>query len=736
MPDSHKKSDSSATFPESASNSDELVVVSYEQIPLDKADSLERPVGSSRPRAIVPPDTETTGRTVPWLVGGPSSSRPRAQTLPYSPQMQDFNDKPESVPAVSGIRSNTPAPADVQEALENAERLSAEISSAARPGRLPDLTGLFEDETEVDTYVEQSQAFRGLGPGTRISTQKAVRQTLPALENEPDSANSAPEVTYDGPNMLPPALPRKELCPTRPVVYSRSAALPPKPQLPASVRPQLKPSTIANAPLQEVRTAPPVTLPRIKEKVSMWSRMRGAVGQKLAAAKESVSGFVRKHKAGVAVAAATSLAAATGAGLYMNQSQSTDSRDNADNTYQTVDTPAPSSSAEEAPAPVKTPKTVEAPPVQQNVEKAPAAPRKFSKKLEDSKSPLVQDIINNGKAQLSGSILGNTMLMPFAGLANDAQKAELSKLQRSINLGMGVFFNEHFGTPDKVATSMKDPNLRSLYSTAKVMKEKGWTPPSLTKDKYPEEYQLAVRIFEDSHLLGLDKTDNLDPSVQARVNGNMFQAKKNGDTLQLQKADGSYHVVLEAVFNIFDGKTAHDTLQTVTGTSLAPPPTTDLNKLNSAPSHTLNQSNPTTPVVPILQNNYMGGQPALISRGPDTGDVDAEWEVLGQAMDQLAAEKKVFEKDLVLEVEVAGGLSRRELHSLLIGAVGEKLAMLYPMADRNQVVGMVKRFGYIGFHLVDADPATGKCQVKVYKNVYKILKAVLDKKIVRQPANS
>lgn len=732
MQDSRKKSDPPANSPETSFTPEELVVVPYEQVPLDQGDRISRPIIPPRNRVVVPPVSVPNSRTIPWGVDNKDDVKPKSPTIPYTDRLLDPNAKPESTPVASGIRMNTPAPADIMETRENAERISAEISSAARPGRLPDLAGLFSDDDEVAAYVDQSHAFRGLNPLCRNVTQRAVEKTIPTP--------------------IPPKLPKQVLSPeqreyyaNQPIVQDRLANLPPSPISPPvpAPTPTLAPVTASKSVEKPAVLAPPQfssspvaapsqdgaahrshevvePAPAPEKPKSLWSRMTGKVGEKLSSARDAVTGFVRKHKAGVAVAAATSLAAATGAGLYMNQSQDTDQQNNTDNTYQTVDTPAPSTSMMEAPAPV-----------QNNTENEPAAPRKFAKVLENSKSPLVQDIINDGKAQLNGNILGNTMLMPFVGLANDAQKAEMGKLQRTINLGMGVFFNEHFGTPDKIAQSMKDPNLRSLYSTAKVMKEKGWAPPSLTKEKYPEAYQLAVKIFEDSRTLGLDTSDNTDPKVQARVNGNMFQAKKNGDTLQLKKSDGSYHVVLEAVFNIFDGKNAQNAVQatntvptTVNPTAPAQSPQNTVNESGSnAPQDSISVPiNPTTPT-PILQNNYMP---------PDTSDVDDEWENIGNALDQLAAEKKIFEKDLALEVTVAGGLSSRELHKLLIAAVGEKLALLYPMSNREQIVGMVKRFGYIGFHLVHADSGTGKCQVRIYKNFYRILKEILDKKVVKK----
>ena len=703
-----------------------------------------------------------------------------------------------SAQAVSGIRMNTLAPEDVQEAKDNAARMSAELTTAIRPSRIPNLTDLFENETETD--VEQSGAFQGLIPASRTITQQAAQEQLPPApapaDTGKDSRNATPEITYDGPSVIrPPAPVQGVVYPTHPIVHERPVAqlrsvsipMAPREEIPqeTGLPARLKPSTVAKPlqarPLSPVlpatpaptaaslpvikaapKTAPapaPMPVPVPEKPKSLWSRMSSKVSEKLSAAKEAVTGFVKKHKTGVTVAAVTSLAAATGAGVYAYQNNAANQPDNTDSTYQTVDTPAPTTSTTEAPAPVKAPKNIEAP-VKKTVDKAPDAARKFAKNIENSKSPLIQDIITKGEAKLNGNILGSTMLQPFQGLANDAQRAELTKFQASINLGMGVFFNEHFGTAEKTAQSMKDPNLRNLYSTAKVMKEKGWAPASLTKDKYPEEYRLATRIFEDSRALGLDKTDNPDSKVQARVNGNMFQAKKNGDTLQLKKTDGSYHVVLETIFNIFDGKNVHDSLTA----AVTPAQASGLNpSTNAAASQGLNNTPGTgagtdavidapqdgvsmpdagpsdngggmTPATPtILQNNYNSPRlPESDVRMSADKELDDEWDAIGRAMDQLAAEKSMFEQDLSLEVEMSGGLSSRELHSQLIAAVGEKLAMLYPMANREQVIGMVKRFGYIGFHLVHADPATGKCQVKVYKNVYKILKEVLDKKAVRE----
>lgn len=789
MQDGRKKSE------RDPNNDHGLRVVPYEELPLDQVQQTPRPVTRPAPdKIIIIPQAVRTGDTIPAPWGppaDPNKSRDRRLTQPYSPYSDsvqgDRSSPPDSTPAISGIRVQTLTPeeqADIAETQQNAARISENMRTSLQPGRLPDLRGLFEDEAEIAGFVEESRIFdQATAPIKQQLTETVEQPSQPVLPKDSPEGTVVPAGKQSGKEPLPPA--------PQPVWINQYYAGQQEAEIPLVIKieapPGPQPATISstapvNVPLQkqavDTPVPPPPAMPRIDQeetilpppaRKSLWSRMKNRVNETIAAASGAIGAFVRRHKTGVAVAAATSLAAATGAGvLYQQNSQEDGSM--AASSYQSVDTPpAPqgsdslpsggeeaSSAGDQAPAsatPETTTDSADSPvPVDESpsnaAEKTPE-PRRFAKVLQDSKSPLVQDILHKGETTLNGNILSNTMLMPFWGLANNAQKAEIAQLQKSINLGMGVFFNEHFGTEAKTAQSLKDPNLRALYATAKVMKEKGWAPPSLTKEKYPDEYRLATQILQDSHTLGLDQTTDANPQVQARVNGNMFQAKKNGDTLKLRKDNGQYHIVLETVFGIFDGKNCQEALGAAAAaetTAAAPAPAQNSQPAvqGEQPAHpespagaTFQQSPPSptsAPTTTFLQNSIGGAaqQGNVFSERPDTSEIDAEWTELFQQQDLLKAERQTLEKEQLLEVSAPAGLKPSELHGLLPAIVGEKLAILYPQADREKVVGIVKRYGFIGFRLLNSDRHSGKCRVQFFKNSFRIIKEVLDKKPLRR----
>jgi hypothetical protein len=790
MQDGRKKTD------QSSGNDHGLRVVPYEELPLDKVEQLPRPVSMPAPdKIIVVPKAVRTGDTIPAPWGPPADpnrARDRRPTQPYSPYSDslqgDRSSHPDSAPAISGIRVQTLTPeeqADIEETQQNAARISENMRTSLQPGRLPDLRGLFEDEEEITGFVEESSVFdEATAPIQQQLTETVEQPSQPVLPEDSPEGTVVPAGKQSGKEPLPPA--PQPVWINQYYVDQKEAEIPLVIKIDASPKPQ--PATISstapvNVPMQkqaeDTPVPPPPAMPKIDQeqtilppparKSSIWSRMKNRVSETLAAASGAIGAFVRRHKTGVAVAAATSLAAATGAGVLYQQNSQEDGP-MAASSYQSVDTtPAPQagdnlpsggdetvSAGDQTPAsetPETTTDSADSPaPVDEApanaAEKAPET-RHFAKVLQDSKSPLVQDILHKGETTLNGNILSNTMLMPFWGLANNAQKAEMAKLQKSINLGMGVFFNEHFGTEAKTAQSLKDPNLRALYATAKVMKEKGWAPPSLTKEKYPDEYRLATQILQDSHTLGLDQTTDANPQVQARVNGNMFQAKKNGDTLKLRKDNGQYHIVLETVFGIFDGKNCQEALgaaAAVETTAAAPAPAQNSQPTvqGEQPAHPENpddgafqQSPPSptsAPTTTFLQNSIGGAaqQGNIFSERPDTSEIDAEWAELFQQQDLLKAERQTLEKEQLLEVSTPAGLKPSELHGLLPAIVGEKLATLYPQADREKVVGIVKRYGFIGFRLLNSDRNSGKCRVQFFKNSFRIIKEVLDKKPLRR----
>lgn len=791
MQDGHKKTDKN-------NNGCNLKVIAYEELPLDQADKLPRPISMPVPQPpVLPTFVVRTGDTIPAPWGAqesPRRERERRDTHPYSPfsdSADQADTKHSSSPTISGIRMQTLTPAErdeIEETNRNAAMISENMRASLQPGRLPNLTDIFADDEEVTGLVEESSLF--------AETAEPVKRTLAETVVAPDRPGTAsdqkqPQLDIEEDTLVEievgaqprpePRLPTATVSSTAPVQVpltpsARPTPVPPAPPLPKISEP---------APRQEVEKKPDTAAPLPQPaKKSLWGRMKSSVSETVAAASGAIGAFVRRHKSGVALAAATSLAAATGAGVLYQQDQQQEAQSAAPS-HQTVDTPpAPSpltavaQSSNSANETASTVGGLESSPTDSTEKVArqdsksdassPDAPsatpeqlpksRSFAKNLQESKSPLVQDILNQGETTLQGSILSNTMLMPFVGLANNAQKAELSKLQRSINLGMGVFFNEHFGTAAKTAESLKDPNLRALHSTAKVMKEKGWAPASLTKEKYPEEYRLAAQIFRDGHELGLDRTDNPDPKVQDRVNGNMFQAKHNGDNIKLRKDNGQYHIVLEAVFGIFEGKSFKEALQTLDSTkapsnnaegNLAGNPdltqrstSGGIDEITDNPSEESSVPPETAPTSTFLQNSIGGSNSGghgvsrearkIFSQRPDTSEIDAEWQELFEKQDLLKAERKTLEKEQLMDLTVPVGLKPSELHGILPAAVGEKLAELYPQADREKVIGIVKRYGFIGFRLVSSDRENGRYRVQFFKNTFRIIKEVLDKKAVKK----
>lgn len=381
------------------------------------------------------------------------------------------------------------------------------------------------------------------------------------------------------------------------------------------------------------------------------------------------------------------------------------------------------------PVPVVTAK----PPVMK-AENAPAA-RSFAKVLNDSKSPIVQDILNKGQTKLAiknGTIVG-MFIDSFQGLTNDRQKVEMKELERMINLGIGVYFNEHFGDPAKVDAILRgtDQRMKNLYRTAKYAKEKGWTNSGLTKEKYPEAYAFAEMILKDASDLQMDESDNPDPDVKASVVGNMFQAKMIGSDLKVRKADGQYHVILECIFKIFEGKNVHDALKQVQAarqtkaaevvSNPAPAPKNS-GQVNQSPTNGQNGT--------ILPNILIN--PGQIDRRVNDlkmmEEVDAGWDEIAEQQDVLDFEKQLFEKNDTVDFQLPMGMTKTERTKLIVPKVAEEVARLYPHADQQKLRSMIKQWGYIGFAGVKDNG--DKVEVKLHPNFMKILRMVINKKAV------
>lgn len=188
------------------------------------------------------------------------------------------------------------------------------------------------------------------------------------------------------------------------------------------------------------------------------------------------------------------------------------------------------------------------------VEKIQREERQFAAVIKTSKSPIVQKIINEGEFILSGASVIDTMIGSFRGLANNQQNKQLDQLQSQINFALSVFYNEHFGTPERMKESMQDLKMRNLYRTVKFAQRKGWLNKSLTKSEYPKSYEFAKQILEDSSDLQIDISESQTEAIQNFSKGNMFQAKFAGNNIKVKKDNGKYHIIQELVFDIFEDK--------------------------------------------------------------------------------------------------------------------------------------------------------------------------------------
>ncbi|MCC6643554.1 hypothetical protein IT411_02290 [Candidatus Peregrinibacteria bacterium] len=415
-------------------------------------------------------------------------------------------------------------------------------------------------------------------------------------------------------------------------------------------------------------------------------------------------------------------------------------------------------------APVETAKPEPVTPVkkvdQQDKSEAPQK-RTFAKVLNNSKSPFVQDIINKGEVKLmvnSGTIVG-MFLDTFGGLTNDAQKVEMKELEKTINMGLGVYFNEHFGTEEKAARSIAaNPRLKNLYRTAKYAMEKGWTNSGLTKEKYPQEYAFAVAILSDATELGLDESNNPDPKVQNNVRGNMFQAKMPGSTLQVRKANGEYHVILEAVFKIFEGKKMADIMAIRKAAAEMPAqqnvltPKQDPVKTNQSGTgpffqnmHIINDihghgSLKKTADRLLMEEVDAGWDDLANPARPQTADqtlmdqIDAGWDDIEKTIDQRAVEKTTFEKSQTVEFDLPLEFTTKQENDAMLPRTIEKVVELYPQADAEKIRRIMKQYGWIGMKCLSREK--GHIKMEIHPNFYKILKDILREKKKTSQFNS
>ncbi len=586
-----------------------------------------------------------------------------------------------------------------EEARQNAERISGELSVLAKPSRLPDLRQLFDNPDEI-----VDMAFKEIKP---------VRQEVSNLSASIRAQDEQADV---------PTASIKPSEPEKPVKLSA----PPSREVPVTENFR---KAVSNLP-----EIPRVIINESLPEKSWMDKAKEKIGKAI----DSAVGFFKRHWRGAAVAASVTAAAGT-AGLIINQS--TDDTLNSVNTS-SVQLPenkptvniAPSASV--APTAFSlnlTPQVPETVVPEIKAEKpAPSSfeARHFASVLENSRSPLVQEIIHQGEARLNGNTVTDTMIAPFRGLATNAQILELNQLQKSINLGISVYFNEHFGTPAKVAESLKDSKLKNLYRTALAEKQSGRLPTYLTKEKFPQEYRLAERIFADSAELGLDQSDSSNARSRDYVNGNMFQAKRPGDTLILRKNNGSYHVILEAVFGILEGKSAqaalsenssHKTPERVpvssdVGTDKKvqdrekPVPAADQDKGRGETGQTQ------------MQNDLPLGVSNLDRKESDSNrlsQLETGWDKIIADQDLRIAEKELFRKTRTLQLQLDAGLTSKQEHAAILPMTADKIAALYPGADRAKIEGLMKRYGFIGIAGMKGEGR--QKEVTLNKNFHRIL---------------
>ncbi len=547
--------------------------------------------------------------------------------------------------------------------------------------------------------VERQAVEEGIATITTELTGKLIPKTapLPSFENliAPTPENTE-EAIPEAPKTKP-AIPR---------------TLPPRPEMQAW--PEISVPRLPSAP--EVKMEVPVTkkdttpvlppAPASKKK-SVWGRVAASVG----------------------VLAMTGLAV-FGLNKSKSPTEQTDTVQSAVATASAAPSSAPRlSMIEETSKPAP---TVTVQPPAPKLETKPEV-RTFAKVLTESKSPIIQDILNKGETKLlikNGTIVG-MFIDSFQGLTNDKQKVEMKELERMINLGIGVYFNEHFGDKAKVDAIMKgtDQKMKNLYRTAKYAQDKGWINSGLTKGKFPEAYAFAEMILKDASDLRMDESDNPDQKVQAFVTGNMFQAKMIGSNLKTRKANGEDHVILECIYKIFEGKDAREALKQVQAARAAkkavevvkPAPVPQMDKqLNQGPNNGQNGV-----ILPnIISPGQMDKQTADLKL---IEEVDAGWDEIDEQQEVLEFERELFEKSNTVDFQLPMGLNKQERSKLIIPKVADEVARLYPQADQQKVCGLIKQWGYIGFAGVKDDGY--KVEVRLHPNFMKVLKMVLNKKV-------
>lgn len=339
-----------------------------------------------------------------------------------------------------------------------------------------------------------------------------------------------------------------------------------------------------------------------------------------------------------------------------------------------------------------------------------------------------------GKLKMSSNNILRDTIHAFQNTANEQQKVELQNLRQLIYLGLGVYFNEHFGTPEKLTESLANPNIKNLHDTAKIAfnSNKHWIDKEWhTKKRFGQAYDFATEILKEAHELGWDESSSKDAVVRENARGNMFNAKMRGETVSLQTASGRNHIVMTMAQRIMAGQTAQQAMATELQVRLAATGAPAAKSIDG--SKTGLNTQPKNLEIPQFLPNIA---PAKVLMEEDTKNelakIDAGWEDLldeaknkvpqvidGQSVATPVAALKAFEEKKKVTITFDFGATTSQENNSVIPKVADQIASLYPKADGEKIRSLVKRYGWVGFKV--STRQAGQATIELNENLYKIL---------------
>jgi|GEM_PF-5241541 len=328
-----------------------------------------------------------------------------------------------------------------------------------------------------------------------------------------------------------------------------------------------------------------------------------------------------------------------------------------------------------------------------------------------------------GKLKMSSNNILRDTIYAFKNTANEQQKVELQNLRQLIYLGLGVYFNEHFGTPEKLNESLANPSIKNLHDTAKIAfnSNKHWIDKEWhTRKRFGQAYDFATEILKEAHELGWDESSSKDAVVRENARGNMFNAKMRGETVSLQTASGRNHIVLTMAQRIMAGQTAQQAMATELQARLA----TGVPAAKSIDgSKTGLNTQPKNLETPQFLPNIA---PAKALMEEDTKNelakIDAGWEdLLDEAKNKAAPIEalKTFEQKKKVTITFDFGATTSQENNSVIPKVADQIASLYPQADGEKIRSLVKRYGWVGFKV--STRQAGQATIELNDNLYKQL---------------